>query len=121
MMGGMWAYRVENDRKFSQTILSKIVDRNLISRYALNRDQQFVNDHVWPYAKEHIMTHDSFWCTNTAWNKHHRPFPTQRPTRNSSNYCYIGCPKPCCTDWYFDKKPCPVACRPKEHKDWTFC
>lgn len=118
----MWAYRVENDRTFSSQILSKILDRGLISRYSLNRDQQFVNDHIWPYAKEHTMTHDSFFCTNPSWNKHHRPFPTQRPARNASNYyCYIGCPKPCCTDWYFDKYHCPVACRPKEHQDWTYC
>jgi hypothetical protein len=120
-MGGMWAFRVEYDRKFSRTFRSKLFDRSLITQYSLNKDQQFLADHLWPYAKDKAMVHASYWCTIPDWNQHHRPFPTQRPIPNVTYYCFIGCPKPCCVDWYFDKDPCPVNCRPKEHQDWIYC
>jgi hypothetical protein len=120
-MGGMWAFRVENDRAFSHVILNRILDPSLIGRYSLNRDQQFLTEHLWPYAVSKVMAHASYWCRFSNWNIHHRPFPTQRPPVNVTKYCYVGCPKPCCTTWYFDKDPCPAECRPKEHRDWTVC
>jgi hypothetical protein len=120
-MGGMWAFRVENDRTFSRVIRSKILDRALVTRYSLNRDQRFLAEHLWPYAQKQAISHASYWCTTPDWNVHHRPFPTQRPTINLTKYCYIGCPKPCCATTNFDKEPCPVQCRPKDHQDWTFC
>ncbi|CAF1296391.1 unnamed protein product [Adineta ricciae] len=122
MMGGMWAFRVEYDRQFSRLIRSKLFNQSIITRYPLNTDQQFLADHVWPYAKYYIMTHDSYWCSDTDWNRHHRAFPTQRLTNNVTNYCFIGCPKPCCLHANdFHQLPCPIACRPRDHQDWTFC
>jgi hypothetical protein len=121
MMGGMWAFRVENDRHFSEQFRSLLFNRALIMDYALNRDQQFLNDHLWPYAKYRAMVHASYWCTQPDWNIHHRPFPTQRLRSNQSNYSYIGCPRSECTDWIFDRHPCPKQCRPQDHEDWLTC
>ncbi len=120
-MGGMWAFRVEYDRNFSHIIRSKIFDRSFINQYSLNRDQQFLADHLWPYAMNKAMTHASYWCTTPGWNRYHRPFPTQRPLNNVTNYCFVGCAKPCCVDWPFEKDPCPISCRPKIHRDWIYC
>jgi len=120
-MGGMWAFRVEDNRLFSRVIRSKILNSTLITKYSSDRDQQFLLNHVWPYAQSNAMTHDSYWCFKIGWNRYHRPFPTQRQMYNVTNYCHIGCPKPCCTNSYIDIRPCPHACRPKEHQNWTYC
>ena len=116
----MWAFRVEHDRSFSKNFYSKIFDRNLITQYSLIRDQQFLAEHLWPYAKNHAMVHASYWCQPPDWNRHHRPFPTQRPADNLTN-CFVGCVRPCCTDGFSGQTPCPIPCRPKEHRDWLYC
>ena len=121
MLGGTWAFRVEYDRNFSQRIRSAIFNRDVVRQYSLNRDQEFLRIHLWPYAQHNAMSHDSYLCTITDWNRHHRPFPTERPILKKSRNCFIGCPKPCCVIWPFNDKPCPVECRPKEHQDWTYC
>ncbi len=118
----MWAFRVEYDREFSKIFQSKIFNRSLITRYSLNRDQLFLAEHLWPYAADKAMAHASYWCTNPDWNRHHRPFPTQRPDKNVTNYCFVGCPKPCCIHRSFEQlQPCPTECRPKEHHNWMHC
>lgn len=120
-MGGMWAFRVKDDRSFSHTFRSKIFDQSLINQYSLNKDQRFLAEHLWPYAMNKAMTHASFWCTMSDWNQYHRPFPTQRLMSNLTNYCFVGCSKPCCVKWNFNKDPCPAQCRPKNHQDWLYC
>ena len=121
ILGGMWAFRVEYDRFFSKIFHSKIFDTNLITKYSLNRDQQFLADHLWSYAHNRAMVHASYWCHSPYWNRHHRPFPTQRPADNSTTYCFIGCLRPCCDNGHFGNIPCPIECRPKEHRDWLYC
>lgn len=120
-MGGMWAFRVKDDRSFSKILRSKIFNASVIAQYALNRDQQFLAEHLWPYANDYGMVHASYWCDSPQWNKHHRPFPTQRPLDNSTNYCFIGCVKPCCIERPYKGSPCPISCRSKEHQDWLYC
>jgi hypothetical protein len=117
----MWAFRVESDRHFSKMFGSKIFNRSFIARYSLNKDQQFLAEHLWPYAANKAMAHASYWCIYPGWNTYHRPFPTQRPLNNITNYCFVGCPKPCCDEKGFQNEPCPIACRPKEHPDWIYC
>lgn len=117
----MWAFRVENDRTFSNQLREKLFDRNLIANYSLNRDQVFLADHLWPYAKERTMTHASYWCKIPNWNFHHRPFPTQRPSINKTHFIFVGCPRPKCFDDIFLNNLCPNDCRPKENTDWIFC
>jgi hypothetical protein len=121
MMAGMWGFRPARDRNYSHVIRSKLFDRSLIIGYSLNTDQEFLNTHLWPSAQHNAMTHDSYLCTSEQWNRYHRPFPTQRPMHNLTNYCFIGCPKPCCINQNFHLDRCPSACRPKEHQDWIYC
>ena len=117
----MWGFRREYDQDFSDMFRSKMFNHSFITQYSLNRDQQFLVEHLWPYAANSAMTHASYWCTLADWNRHHRPFPTQRPSKNLSNYCFVGCPKPCCINGDFEMKPCPMKCRPKEHQNWIYC
>jgi hypothetical protein len=117
----MWAFRSENDRTFSRFIRLKMFNRSLITTYSLTKDQAFLSEHLWPYAQNRTMAHDSYFCKRTEWNAHHRPFPTRRPTLDVTSYCFLGCSRPCCDKWFFDREPCPTECRPKEHQDWTAC
>ena len=62
------------------------------------------------------MAHDSFNCQNEELLKISAvkmfPFPTER---GSSNY-YVGA-----VGHEQTISPCPVACRPPQHKDWLYC
>jgi hypothetical protein len=121
MLGGTWAFRVENDRIFSRFILAQIFNRSLITNYSLSRDQEFLGERFWPYAYNKTMGHDSYLCNTTAWSLNVRAFPTQRPTLSMTNYCFVGCQKPCCPNRYIENTSCPIVCRPKEHQDWIYC
>jgi hypothetical protein len=35
--------------------------------------------------------------------------------------CFVGCIRPCCPPVKFPFGECPMACRPKNHTDWTMC
>jgi hypothetical protein len=88
------------------------------SRYTGAGDQQFLLDFVWKNVRKHSLAFDSFYCTKFGG----RPFPSQRP----KGCCYLGCIRPCCTNTTDDDsskyvKPCPIVCRPKNHRDWTYC
>ncbi|CAF1052299.1 unnamed protein product [Didymodactylos carnosus] len=118
MLGGMWGFRTELNRAFSSEFLKKILDRNLISRYGGRGDQTFLSDQIWPRIQNDVIAHDSFLC-QTSYGKNSHPFPTRRPPFNQTN-CFIGCVRPCCgTSKPFSE--CPIACRPKNHADWTAC
>ncbi|CAF3402921.1 unnamed protein product [Rotaria socialis] len=119
MLGGMWGFRPELNRTMARQLLNQILNRSLVSRYTGRGDQTFLTDYVWPHIQEHLLAHDSHLCT-TWYGKNSEPWPTRRPLLNATG-CFVGCVRPCCR---INKHPfgeCPVACRPKNHTDWTMC
>lgn len=99
--------------------------KRFLEKYSRAGDQSFLSDHLWPLARKNSLAHDSYHC---IWSKYiyrsdTRPFLTKREHPS----CFVGCPKPCCTEE--SKKitdlskyqKCPASCRPNEHKDWLFC
>ena len=114
-------FRPEYDRNFSHVIRSLLFDSSIIRQFTIRSDQLFLDTYLWSNAQNNSMTHDSYRCASRSWNIHHRPFPTQRPMINGSNYCFIGCVRPCCIRSNLTVPSCQSVCRPKEHQDWIFC
>ena len=73
---------------------------------------QFNNRHVWPWAEEDSIGHDSFLCDKYL---NTRPFPTQR---NIGANNFVG--SDVNVNWTISS-PCPIPCRPDNHKDWLYC
>ncbi len=119
ILGGMWGFRSEFNRTFAKVLLDKILDRKLVPRYGRRGDQTFLEDHVWPYIQNDLIAHDSHLCT-TWYGKNSRPWPTRRPLLNETG-CFVGCVRPCCPPIKHPFGECPLACRPKNHTDWTMC
>ncbi|CAF1594311.1 unnamed protein product, partial [Didymodactylos carnosus] len=118
MLGGMWGFRTELNRSFAAEFLKKILDHSSFTHYDNRSDQIFLSDHIWPRIQNDIIVHDSFLCQK-SYGKNSRPFPTRRRPLNETN-CFVGCVRPCCgTSKPFSE--CPVACRPKNHPEWSTC
>ncbi|KAF2356099.1 hypothetical protein FHG87_013147 [Trinorchestia longiramus] len=67
-------------------------------------------------AKAQVI-HDSYYCQNSLFTANHRSlaFPSQRVNRTFVSWGVMR---------DHEKKsivPCPKACRPRNHKDWTYC
>nr|XP_027215805.1 uncharacterized protein LOC113808572 [Penaeus vannamei] len=69
---------------------------------------------LYPKTKGDAMSHDSYFCQRFP--DGFRPFPIQR-----ENGHFIGNVMDVEIDPMFANQPCPVACRPKDHQDWTYC
>ena len=69
--------------------------------------------HVWPWAHNDSLAHDSYHCRKWAPFSDWAPFPTQRENSVNNFVGAIGNMK----IW----KECPAECRPREHQDWTRC
>lgn len=114
-MGGMWGFRNEVNRKLGEKLLSRVISKDMGEKYNANgqspkgNDQFFLSKYVWPDLVDKSIIHDSYTCDKYV---NSEPFPTQRKSKN-----YVG-------NLQEDEvrvKECPVQCRPKDHKDWTFC
>jgi hypothetical protein len=119
ILGGMWSFRSALNRTFARMLLEKILDRTLVSRYGRRGDQTFLEHHVWPHIQDDLIAHDSHLCT-TWYGKNSRAWPTRRPLLNESG-CFVGCVRPCCPPIKYPFGECPLACRPKNHPEWTMC
>ncbi|CAF1015993.1 unnamed protein product [Rotaria sordida] len=119
MLGGMWGFRPVLNRTMASIFLNKMLNHNLIKRYAGRGDQTFLTDHIWPNIQDHVLAHDSHLCT-TWYGKNSQPWPTRRPPLNETS-CFVGCVRPCCQKMKPPFGECPIACRPKNHTDWTMC
>jgi hypothetical protein len=119
ILGGMWSFRSALNRTFARMLLEKILDRTLVSRYGRRGDQTFLEHHVWPHIQDDLIAHDSHLC-KTWYGKNSRAWPTRRPLLNESG-CFVGCVRPCCPPIKYPFGECPLACRPKNHPEWTMC
>jgi hypothetical protein len=116
VLAGMWGFRPSLNRKLSRTIHHKLHNTTLVKAYTGLGDQPFLAQEVWPYVTNDRLVHDSFHCEKFG---EAVPFPTQRPPLNET-YRFVGCIKPCTQAAHTFNK-CPIACRPKDHKDWVDC
>ena len=133
MLGGLWgvaSYRlsIQNRLKIARALIppeNENEHQNFLKLYSKAGDQLFLKHHVWPIARKNSLVHDSFTC---LWSYYiygcdTRPFPSKR----EHPMCFVGCPKPCCTDEAkLEKdlsryKQCPSSSRPRAHPDWIFC
>ena len=117
MLGGMWGFYNSRDRKTAKKIFNHILNKFLWIKYNQDGkhqrgfDQFFLKDFVFPLIKSNSMIHDSYTCQNLQGIG----FPSKR-----IGNCYVGsvdfnCNK---TGFYY---VCPIACRPYDHLDWTYC
>jgi hypothetical protein len=116
----MWGFRPALNRTFASDVLRKILDRSLIIHFGGRGDQRFLTENVWPHIQDDVIAHDSFLC-QTSYGKNSRPWPTRRPHPSNDTACFVGCVRPCCHPSKPFSTQCPLACRPKNHTDWTMC
>lgn len=102
----MWGARNDHNLTLMQELRQKILDKG--NKHFKSFDQQLLTSIVWPEAKRSMVAHDSYLCRVY---KGSDPWPTQRVGRT-----FVG-------DMYglYITKECPPECRPKKHKDWTYC
>lgn len=83
--------------------------------YPQQEDQRALRHVLWPEIKsrEDVLQHDSYLCTTYPGS---RPFPSQR--QHSGDF--VGAPSLRMSGQHV-KEPCPVECRPPQHKDWLYC
>ncbi|XP_027224741.2 uncharacterized protein [Penaeus vannamei] len=113
MMAGLWGAFNKN-----QTLMRKMRDRMFNSPRNLDKayDQRLLLNIVWPVVKNDVLNHDSYTCLHPS-HINATPFPTKR---EDNKYCGWGISKGTARR-KLSKKSCPIACRPKEHPDWTKC
>lgn len=120
MLGGMWGFRPALNRAFSRDVRAKMLDRSIVSGYGGRGDQRFLRDQIWPHIQAELIAHDSFLCTE-PYGSTSRPWPVRRRHPANDTGCFVGCVRPCCSPTRYPFAECPLACRPKNHPDWTMC
>ena len=118
IMGGLWGIKLADPemRKTYQTLFKEALEDIKISlapRTERNHDQELLLKHFWPIVRNQAFMHDSYSCTK-YWNS--QPFPTQRIKNEAGNFVGAVLSK-----HQKVPKPCPIHCRPYNHKDWSAC
>ncbi|ROT74202.1 hypothetical protein C7M84_007297 [Penaeus vannamei] len=120
IMGGLWGARwdletrnVSEFRNELATIRSTLIEEAR-GKFHKGFDQHILAKVLYPKTKGDAMSHDSYFCQRFP--DGFRPFPIQR-----ENGHFIGNVMDVEIDPMFANQPCPVACRPKDHQDWTYC
>ena len=118
ILGGLWGAATVRARRYLFDLFQPMLVPHIARQYSKAGDQTFLEKFLWENVKDCALIFDSFFCQTIGG----QPFLSQRP----SNSCFLGCIRPCCTDvTHYETliyvKPCPPACRPKEHQDWTYC
>jgi hypothetical protein len=119
ILGGLWGAATVRARHYLFVLFQPILIPSIGWLYTAAGDQQFLEDFIWKKVKESSLIFDSYYCKPFGG----RPFLSQRPAAGN---CFLGCIRPCCINTTNDGslqyvKPCPIACRPKTHRDWTYC
>ncbi|XP_042889467.1 uncharacterized protein LOC122264572 isoform X2 [Penaeus japonicus] len=121
IMGGLWGARwdlkTHDIPEFRKTLIGirDTMIKQAKGKFKKGLDQQIFKKALYPKTKGDVMSHDSFFCKKFP--DGFRPFPTQRVNGQYLGN-YMGSRE---KDTHLVKKPCPVACRPKDHQDWKYC
>jgi hypothetical protein len=101
-------------------ILGGLLVPSIARNYTGAGDQTFLEQLVWDHVKNDSLIFDSYFCQLYGG----QPFLSQQIDAG----CHLGCIRPCCdivevnyTNGTTGRKPCPAACRPKDHSEWTYC
>ena len=120
ILGGLWGAATGRARRRLFDIFEPMLIPSVARRYTGAGDQTFLDHLVWKHVKDHSLIFDSYFCRQFGG----QPFLSQLIDAG----CHLGCLRPCCDIVEVDhpngttgRKPCPVACRPKDHPDWTYC
>jgi hypothetical protein len=118
ILGGLWGAANVRARRQLFDIFEPMLVPSIARTYTGAGDQTFLDQRVWNRVKKHALIFDSYFCQQFGG----QPFLSQL----IHGSCHLGCIRPCCdieidTNATTDRKPCPVACRPKDHQDWTYC
>ncbi|CAF0727155.1 unnamed protein product [Adineta ricciae] len=118
ILGGLWGAAIGRARQRFYKIFLPLLVPSTAKKYNGTGDQRFLTDFVWKKVKNKSLAFDSYSCRQFG----ARPFPSKRPP----GICFVGCIRECCNnstdyDRKFLPSICPVACRPKDHKDWEYC
>jgi len=115
ILGGMWGFNSQLDRKLSKEIFRRILDRKESIKYNLGSrkgyDQYFLSNNVYPLIKRNSLIHDSYFCRLF---KDSQPFPTRR-----KGNCFVG--NHLCNENIIIFPDCPLQCRLVKHLDWKQC
>ena len=117
VLAGMWGFRPALSRNVSRYMLETLLNANIMKKYTGLGDQLFLFHTLWSLTENDAIVHDSYHCERFHDNP--MPFPTKRLFGNGSNI-FVGCVRPCLEN-QFPAGECPVACRPKNHKEWLYC
>ena len=115
ILGGLWGIKLDKERAWRESAANYLLSPDVVRCYTNVRDQNFLEDFLWPYARSHpqrTLEYDSFHCQEF---RNSIPFPT----RKESPTHFVGCRLPNCTQDQHEE--CPIACRPPDHPDWIWC
>jgi hypothetical protein len=118
ILAGLWGAATTRARHYLFDLFQPILIPSIARSFNGSGDQQFLADFIWDKVKNRSLIFDSYYCETYDG----RPFLSQRPVTNH----FLGCIRPCRADTISNGsnqhiKPCPIACRPKDHQDWTYC
>ena len=118
ILAGLWGAATVRARRRLFELFQWILIPSVARSYTGAGDQLFLSERVWNHVKRHALIFDSYFCREFGG----QPFPSRRPKIG----CYLGCIGRCCdngteSDPATAEKPCLLACRPKDHPDWTYC
>jgi len=115
IMGGMWGVKTFINRDIIKTSFKKLLKNGVsyVNRTLGGWDQVALQRFIWPWAKKHSFSHDSYNCKRFSYC---HPFPTQRQPDSVGNF--VGSVVSLNNTINL---PCPAKCRPKQHQDWLLC
>ncbi|KAK7084321.1 hypothetical protein SK128_018624 [Halocaridina rubra] len=110
MMGGMWGGCNAKPFRLLQDIRKNLIEHTTHEKV----DQQILQEYMWPVVKKDVIMHDSYLCELFPGSL---PFPSKRV-----NLTFVGMRS--YRELFMGdnvETPCPVECRPPNHKDWEYC
>ncbi|XP_076046060.1 uncharacterized protein LOC143028182 [Oratosquilla oratoria] len=115
ILAGLWGCRINMKRANAYHLLSTVLSQSRDDQWGY--DQKLLRQIVWPATQGKMLGHDSYSCCNVSIQVKGAtlPFPVQR---DGLKYTGYGRTK---EGPLKNVKPCPVPCRPKEHRDWLYC
>lgn len=121
ILGGMFGVRQASAGQKAQRIDDfDAMVAVLRERWVKGSDQVALSLAVAPRAAADSLIHDSYFCNTFFIKGRTVPFPTQRVS--GPNFTRPAAPNFVGNvGTYGEDKICPVACRPRDHKDWLLC
>ena len=116
IMAGMWCFRKNGNKELGKKLWEMMLEK-ANNKDDKTIDQWLLGSIVFPRLKSDTTTFDSYHCTefsNTI------SFPTKRNIDNNfvGNYRRLWATGP---GFRHPSTPCPIECRPNDHKDWINC